>query len=357
MFDFIKNTVFFEDMKSIVNTNTIDWEQFNNKRVLITGGTGMLASYMVYTLIYLNENKPNYKVNLILTVRNYKKCEEKFGKYINKDYFDIYEGDINKQIDITTKIDFIIHAASLAITQYFTTNPIEVMLPNSLGVNNLLELAVKNKVESFLFFSTGSVYGKMTDNYTESMYGALDPLEVGSCYSESKRFGETLCEAYFRQKSVPVKIVRIAHTYGPTMDLKNDKRVFADFVRNIINNQNIIMKSDGRAVRCFCYLSDATDAFFRILLNGKNGEAYNMCNNKEKSSIIDLAETLVSLFPERRLKVIRQIRKDNDYYVENNYLKDYDIISDKLISLGWIPHISIRNGFLRTIRSFKEKDY
>lgn len=354
MFDFIKNTVFLEDMKSIVNTNSIDWDQFNNKTVLITGGTGMLASYMVYTLIYLNENKPNYNVNLILTVRNHKKCEEKFGCYINKNYFHIYEGDINKNINISTKIDYIIHAASIAITQYFITNPIEVMLPNSLGVYNLLELAVKNKIESFLFFSTGSIYGKMTDDYTESMYGPLDPLETGSCYSESKRFGEALCEAYFRQKSVPVKIVRIAHTYGPTMDIKNDKRVFADFVRNIINNQNIVMKSDGRAVRCFCYLSDATDAFFRILLNGKNGEAYNMCNNKEKSSIFNLAKTLVSLFPEKKLEVISQTRDSNDGYIENRNLKDYDIISDKLIKLGWNPRYDIKNGFKRTIKVFIE---
>ena len=86
-FDFIKNSVYLEDIKTITNTDSIDWDRFNNKTVLITGGTGMLASYMVYTLIYLNENKPNYKINIILTVRNKNKCEEKFGNYIKKIIF------------------------------------------------------------------------------------------------------------------------------------------------------------------------------------------------------------------------------------------------------------------------------
>lgn len=350
----MNNSIIVEDIFSIVENNSIDWNKLNHKTVLITGGTGMLASYIVYSLIILNETKRNYNVRIVLLVRNIEKCKEKFKDYCEKEYFHIIYSNLSDEIRIPFKIDYIIHAASLAVTQLFSTNPIEVMFPNSIGLYNLLELGVKNEIEGFLFFSAGAIYGKMDKDFSEEMYGPLDPLAIGACYSESKRFGESLCMAYYREKNVPVKIVRIAHTYGPTLDLVNDKRVFADFIKNIINNEDIIMKSDGLSIRCFCYITDATDAFFRILLHGNSGEAYNMANNDGKLSIYELAKTLVNLFPEKQLKIIKQSRNENDTYIENNNFKDYCFINDKLKKLGWVPKVGVKEGFIRTIKSIQE---
>lgn len=86
---------------------------------------------------------------------------------------------------------------------------------------------------------------------------------------------ETMCVCWHHQYGVPVKVVRPYHTYGPGMKL-DDGRVFADFVGNILNRQDIAMTSEGTAIRAFCYLADATAGFFTILLNGVNGEAYNI---------------------------------------------------------------------------------
>lgn len=344
-----KNSIIEFDIKEIVNSG-IDWSRLNNKTIFITGGTGMLASYMIYVLIYLNESLPSFRVKIIMSIRDKSKCYEKFGEYADRNYLSYYTDDINEKIVMDEKIDFIVHAASIAMTQFFSTCPIEVILPNTSGTYNLLKLAEKNDSESFLFFSTCSIYGKIESTITEETCGTLDSLDVNSCYSESKRLGETLCKAFFTQKRVRAKIARIAHTYGPTMNLKEDKRVFAEFIDNVINNEDIVIKSDGMANRCFCYLSDAVIGFFLILLKGKDGEAYNLCNTEQQISIKDLAHTLVEIFPEKKMKVIQILREKNDSYIEYKFANTvYE--SKKLFDLGWKPKVSIRDGFKRTILS------
>jgi nucleoside-diphosphate-sugar epimerase len=188
------------------------------------------------------------------------------------------------------------------------------------------------------------------ENISETEYGYLDPVNVRSCYGESKRMGETICVSYMHQYNIPVKIVRPAHTYGPGMDL-NDGRVFADFVCDIVNDRDIIMKSDGRASRSFCYLSDATIAFFKVLLSDKNGEAYNIANPLCTITILELAHKLVSLFPEKHLKVVQQERTDKNYIVSSSTHSSLSIM--KIQSLNWNPIIRIEDGFYRTILNYK----
>ena len=209
-----------------------------------------------------------------------------------------------------------------------------------------------NPIESFLYFSSGEVYGKVSDAIefvSETDYGYLDSMNVRSCYGESKRAGETICVSYMHQYGLPVKVVRPAHTYGPGMDL-NDGRVFADFVRSIVNTQNIVMNSDGSATRTFCYLSDATLAFFKILLQGKNGEAYNMTNPTCEISILELAEKLIHLFPDKNLKVVKKKQFPTGYIVSQNVGHTMSI--EKLQQLNWKPEVDIENGFCRTILSY-----
>ena len=131
----------------------------------------------------------------------------------------------------------------------------------------------------------------------ENNYGTLSTLDPHSCYEESKRMGETICNAYHTQYNLPTKIARIFHAYAPTMNI-NDPRVFSSFTRDVINNQDIQMKSEGLAKRSFCYITDIITGFLTILLKGKPGEPYNLCNTDQFISIIELAEIMVNIFPE-----------------------------------------------------------
>jgi nucleoside-diphosphate-sugar epimerase len=251
------------------------------------------------------------------------------------------------------KVDLLVHAASQASPKYFATDPVGTFEANVIGTRNMLEVARNAKSAGFLFFSSGEVYGERANlsvPATESSYGYLDPINLRSCYAEGKRAGETLCACWHDQFGIPAKIVRVSHTYGPGMDL-NDGRVFADFVADIVGGRNIVMKSDGSTRRSFCYLADATVAYFTVLLRGNSGEAYNVGSDSE-CSILDLAEMLCGIFPERNLKVIRQERNQDDTYVASAIAGGHFDLS-KIRSLGWEPTTSIEEGFKRTVRSYE----
>lgn len=349
------NKIVKEDIQFILNSN-IDFQKFKDSSVLITGASGMLASYMALSLLYLNE-RYGYNVKVIAVARNQTTFYKIFSDFINDKHLTFIESDI---MDISYEslkdfdIDYIIHTASPSRSDQFLKNPLNVVYPNVFATDRLLNLARKKQVKSFLYFSTCDIYGKVDDGHlVEDKYGNLDTLDLRSVYGESKRMAETLCKAYHTQYNVPVKIARIAHTYAPTMDLKNDSRVFANFVKNIVDGENIVMKSDGKAKRAFCYITDATIGYFKILLDGTNGEAYNVANNKELLSIADLAKLLIDMYPERNLKLV--IEKQSEIYLENkniSSLGDLYIDTQKLEKLGWNPSITIKDGFKRVIDSF-----
>ena len=246
------NRIIESDIKNILLSTIIDWTRFKDKTVFITGANGMLPAYLVFTFLYLNKIK-GWDINVIALVRNKEKAYEKFKDFLDDKHLKLLIQDVSELISIKEDIHFVVHAASQASPKYYGIDPVGTINANVLGTINTLRLAKEKKVESYLFFSTGDVYGTVSPElfpFKESDYGYIDLLNVRSCYGESKRMGENLCIAWNYQYQVPVKIVRIFHTYGPGM-LLNDRRVFADFCKNIINNEDIVLRSDGSAVRLF----------------------------------------------------------------------------------------------------------
>ena len=349
MKDILESEIILRDMEDIYGRD-IGWEPLKGKTMLVTGASGMLASYLVYYLIYLNE-KHHYGIRILAQVRNREKAGRVFGIYLKKEYFRVVEEDICRPVSVPEKADYIIHAASLASPKYYEAMPLEVSLPNAIGTYYLLDYAARVGCKGFLYFSSGDVYGKLEAgmDVTEDTFGGLDPLAAHSCYGESKRMGETWCGSFAREKDVPAKIARIAHTYGPTMDIEGDPRVFADFMRNVFKGEDIVMHSDGRARRPFCYAADAAAAFLIILLYGNSGEAYNVCNEDEFLSVAQLAGQLAALREDLRLKVVRQGRKSGEDYLENKINKSNKTVSGKLKRLGWEAHYTVRQGFYNTL--------
>lgn len=344
----LEDKIIKEDMECIYMAGT-QWSRLNNASVLVTGCSGMIASYYVLFLIYLVEIK-KLSITIYAEVRRKEKLQERLGFYCLQDYFHILECDICDLAKTNIKPDYIVHAASLASPQYYGKYPVETMLPNVVGTTILLDIAVKSKSKGFLFFSSGSVYGSVenVDVLSESMAGPFQYLAPGNVYGESKRCGEALCMAYFREYEVPIRIARIHHTYGPTMDYLNDERVFSTFVRNIIRKEDIIMKSDGTAKRAFCYIADMVGGLLRIMIEGKSGEVYNLANEHEYISIRELAELLSSLYPEKGIKVVIS-KQENKDYCSSNEKRIIPIDCTKAEQLGWKPSVNISNGFRRTI--------
>jgi nucleoside-diphosphate-sugar epimerase len=345
------NKIILEDLEQIISAN-LNWSAFSGKTVLITGANGFLPAYMVETLLALEHRGIINNIMVLALVRNIEKARNRFKDYLNNKSLEFIVQDVCDPLNIDSKIDFIIHAASQASPKYYGTDPVGTLSANTLGTINMMKLAQKNSIISFLYFSSSEVYGIVDESKiptAETDYGYLDPASVRSCYAESKRMGETICVSWLHQFGIPAKIIRPFHTYGPCMAL-DDGRVYADFIADIVLNRDIVMKSDGLAMRAFCYLSDATVASFMILLNGKNGEAYNVGNPGCEISIIQLAQRLVNLFPEKKLKVVVK-ENQNSGYLKSKVLRNCPDIS-KIKLLGWTPAVNIDEGFHRTVVSY-----
>lgn len=353
MQDFLENEIILSDMEEIFLTRN-SWADITSSSFYITGASGMIASYMVMYLIYLNERR-YYNIQIFAGIRNRQKAISKFGDYCSRPYFHIIEDDVVATVNPIIKADYVVHAASLASPQFYGKMPVETMLPNVVGTYNLLEWSKIQTIKGFLFFSSGSVYGsvKDVDVITEDNAGPLQFLSNGNSYGESKRCGEALCHAYASEYKVPTRSARIHHTYGPTMDIVNDKRVFSEFVSNVVNNQDIVLKSDGKAHRAFCYITDTLSALFAILLNGENGESYNIANDNEYISVRELAEIIVKLSNDKSIKVKVQTRNEDGYCPspENRLLP---VCVDKTRKLGWQPKISVSEGFYRVIYYYQK---
>lgn len=339
------------DIKWLVDNYSVPWDRLRDKTVVISGAGGLLASYMIETLIYLN-NVFSYGTNIVAVVRNSKRFQHRFYRRCGKSELQCVEQDIQNPLPYMGGADFIIHAASQASPKYYATDPVGTLAANTFGTANLLNLARESGAEGFLYFSSAEVYGENAPIPTsEADYGYLDPLAVRSCYAESKRMGENMCVSWFHQYGVPARIVRPFHTYGPGM-LLDDGRVYADFVADVIGSRDIVLKGDGLAKRSFCYLADATAGFWMVLLAGENAKAYNIGNPDALISIRDLAQTLVEFYPEKEIKVKFQERASNENYLANSIqITCPDISAAK--KLGWVPETTIKAGFMKTIESFK----
>ena len=353
MNDFLSNEIILQDMNEIYSRN-YDWNRFSGKTVYISGSYGMLASYVVYFLIYLREIK-GIDVCIIAQGRKRNKAEERFGLYFDKEYFTYTDENIASDNCINVGIaDYIIHAAGLANPRFYETNPVEVIEPNTIGTYQLLKHCNKEKVLGFLFLSTCDVYGSVDDPdcIDENTVGKVDPLDPHSCYSESKRLAETLLASYSREYGIRTIIARVGHTYGPTMDLENDPRVFASFMKDIVEDKDICLHSNGLAQRAFCYLSDAVSAYLLLLLDGKQGEAYNVTNTDQMIAIRDLAR-IFSEITTKKLSVYFEKREDGDAYLQDTINKNNRPLENKLLSIGWEHPIDVKEGFSRVYCYFR----
>jgi UDP-glucuronate decarboxylase len=345
------NRIINEDIESICQEE-IDWSFFSGKNILITGANGILASYITETFLSLSKSGIIHDTRIFALSRNRENALAKFHNHINDKCFKLIIQDVNESIFSDERFDIIIHAASQASPRYYGVDPVGTLMPNIVGTHKLLNLANEKGTQNFIFFSSAEVYGnnQNSGSIKETDFGSLDPLDIRSCYAESKRMGENLCISWHTQYGIPVKIIRPFHTYGPGMT-SNDGRIFADFVFNILNNQNIVIKSDGKALRSYCYLKDAVLGYFYIILKGAVGEAYNVGNSYQELSVKDLAGILIQMFPEKQLKIEMNPRFDSINYIPSSVNRFLPDIS-KIEKLGWSPKTDVQTGFKRTILSY-----
>ena len=337
-----------EDINNILNTN-LSWKSFDGTNVLITGASGMIGSYMMNTLVQLKRTT-EYDINIYALVRNPNKIPEDVRGDIN-----IIQQSVVDPIVTDVKFDYVIHAASPASPLIMREDPVGTIAANTIGTYNTLNIAKKGSGKGYLYISSREIYGQPYENqevFTEDTYGFVDQLNVRSCYPEGKKAAETMCVCFKEQFGVNTKIARLAHTFGPGMPV-DDGRVQADFLRNIINNEDIVLKSEGTAVRTYTYIGDAVSALFHILLDSED-IVYNISSEESTVSIRQLAETLVDAYPERNLKLVFDIPEAD----KNSGCAPFTLgilSSEKIRNIGWKPIYGLKEGLMRTVEFLENK--
>lgn len=343
----IINEVIDEDTQQIIDENN-GLEELNNCTVLITGASGMIGSYFVYTLMKLNEDYGR-NITIIPVVRNLNKLS---SQVLEKTYVYPIVQDVCTPLTYEGSVDYVIHAASPASPKIMKEHPVETNFANTIGTANTLMFSLNKKVKGYLYISSREIYGQPMPGqevFTEDgPLGQVDPLVPRNGYAEGKKAAENMCSGFKEEHGLNTKIVRLAHTYGPGMSIY-DGRVQADFLKNIVNNENIVLKSDGSSVRTYTYISDAVSAMFKVLLSSKD-LVYNIADERNKTSIRELAETLVSIYPEKNLKLVFDIPKSDVNQGTASFT--LGILSTKKIKneLGWQAKYNTKEGFARTLR-------
>lgn len=348
------NKIVSSDMTGLIETCPYI-DEFRDKTILITGATGLIARNLTYFFLELNKQK-NTNVKVLALVRNLEKSKKAFADYLDDENFEFLVQDVCDSINYEGNVDYIFHAAGSCSAYAIKTNPVGIIKANTLGTANVLDFAKDKNVKNVVFPSTREIYGKVegVDKIDESTMGTLDPLNFRNCYPESKRLAEAIFRSYYEQYNVPFTILRIAHTYGPTMEINNDGRVMSDFVGFVVRGENIVLNSDGTAIRAFCYVTDAINGILDVMVKGEIGEAYNLANETEPYMIRDVAQKLVSLYPEKGLEVVFTNPTDE---IKKGYV-GYKIVkldTSKLESLGWRPVVELADGMKRTVDYFEEE--
>ena len=281
---------YFNTVKEYSNYN-IDWNILKNKSFLISGSTGMVGKCLIDIIMYKNK-VDDLNCHIIALGRNKEKAKNRLGEYFEDSNFTFVESDINKCIDVNEEVDYILHAASSTHPLQYSGDPIGTITANVIGTYNLLELAAQKNAERFIFASSVEVYGenrKDVEKFDEKYLGYIDCNTLRAGYPESKRTGEALCQAFIKQKNLDIVIARLSRIFGPTM-LMSDSKASSQFIKNGINEEDIILKSEGLQHYSYSYVFDAVIGLLICLSKGKCGEAYNISDEKFDITLKDFAK-------------------------------------------------------------------
>lgn len=329
-------------------------QRFAGKTILLTGAAGFLGSQFVHYFLALNDSGALARPCRLVAWDNFLRGLPPWLEALRgRPDLLCEQRDIIQRHDCGA-VDFLIHAASIASPIFYRKHPIATMDANVLGLRHLLDHAVARPVESFLFFSSSEIYGDPDPANiptAETYRGFVSCTGPRACYDESKRYGETLCVNFWQEHRVPVKMARPFNNYGPGLKI-SDRRVLPDFFRDVLARRNIVLLSDGRATRTFCYIADALQGYLRVLLSEHHGEPFNIGTEAPEISMLDLAKLVIQVSG-HPLEVEFQ-RSDDRHYTTDNPQRRCPSIAKARSLLGYEPRMPLSEGLERMFRYYQD---
>ena len=349
-----------QDLNFICGNLKDEFGRMAGSHLLITGGAGFLGYYLVNAALHFNRTAAQGRPIRVTVWDNFIRGTPQWltalqgTPDLNVQRYDLIEPLPRPMPDF----DWIIHAAGIASPPYYRKYPLKTIDANINGLRNLLDYCVAQgvagkPVQGFLFYSSSEIYGDpMPDSIPtpETFRGLVSCTGPRACYDESKRFGETICVVYAQQYGVPTKMARPFNNYGPGLKI-TDKRVIPDFAREIFAGRDLVMYSDGKPTRTFCYSADAITGYYKVLVRGHDGEPYNIGTEKPEISMTELAQRLIDTSGELfgyRGRLVHKPNPEADYLVDNPNRRCPNI--DKARAhLGYEPGVSIEDGLSRSL--------
>lgn len=330
-----------EDLLRILNVEDIAF--LRDKSFLISGATGLLGVCLIDALMLYNRQGAD--ITIYAMGRNKEKATERLGEYFEDSHFCFIEQDAREPLPASLKVDIIIPLASnthpLAYSQY----PVETIEINVKGAEHALQKAVECGA-TVLYPSTVEVYGNARDedSFTEDYTGQLSLATSRSCYTESKRLSEALCQSYIAERGAKVKIVRLSRLFGPTM-LMSDSKASSQFIMKALNGEDIVLKSKGEQLFSYTYVADAVSAMLHVLLHGENGVAYNISNSACDVRLKDFARLCAEWAGKKVVFDLPSETERKGFSIAMRAILD----NSRLRSLGWTPYYNIREAIFRTL--------
>ncbi len=343
------NSILEEDLESILNCPYLNWKNYERATFLVTGVPGLIGSLLLRTLLYVNEKK-KLDIHILALTRDPGKAERIFRSDLKEGKLILLTGDVRQEIDICQKVDYIIHGAAITDSKQMVSDPVNTFLTSVDGTRHILDFADRVKVKGMVYISSLEMYGitEEKDNpVSEDQLGYLDLTNVRSSYQEGKRAAEFLCTAYYHQKKVPVKIARLAQTFGPGV-FESDKRVFSQFAHSVIDHKDIVLHTRGQSMGNYCYTADMIKGLFCILERGQDGQAYNVVNEENTMTIREMAELVARDLAGGGIKLIYDIPDSALVY---GYAPEVRmrLSGSKLRALGWSPQLGLADMYRRMI--------
>lgn len=322
--------------------------RLQNKKILLTGVTGMIGTALVRMLMDYNKA---YHSNIQVTgiSRNRERAKERLSEYMRLPEFSYVAADINEPLSDLGSFDYVIHAASNTHPKQYATDPIGTITANVWGTKNLLDYVAEHKCGRFIFLSSVEVYGENrgdTDTFKEDYLGYIDCNTLRSGYPESKRLGESLCNAYAKQYGIDFVIPRLSRVYGPGL-LDTDSKALSQFIQRAAVGENIVLKSKGDQLYSYTYEEDCAEAIMILMLQGETGQAYNVSDPESVLTLAELAKILAELAGTKVIFELPDAVEQAGYSTATKAVLD----ASRLEALGWRAKVHISEGLKRAVRA------
>ncbi len=337
-----QHPLYQEDLDFILRTEGLD--KLKGKKILITGATGMLGVCMIDALMKYNTIQ-NANIGIYAVGRSCEKAAARLGEYYNSPFFHFIEQDVREKLPENLSFDYIIPAASNTHPMAYSQFPIETIEINFYGVKHALDKAEKCGAV-VLCVSSVEIYGnaREDDVFTESYTGELNLSTARSCYTESKRVCESMCQSYISEKNINAKIVRLSRIFGPTI-LESDTKASSQFIKKALNGEDIVLKSKGEQLFSYTYVADAVSAMLHVMLNGENGMAYNVSNRNCNVKLKDFAAECARFAGKNVVFELPSETEQKGYSVAMYAVLD----NSRLENVHWKPGYDFKNAINRTL--------